>query len=421
MPWSPDPEDDPVKSANTRRIFPRHARDLAAELEAVGCHPQAIPGLLLKGEMALFKLSGLSAAEAHLLKQAALSLGGDAAVHYGLITGERDHSDALLMLSLDRLESLRPKLEGLPFRLPELSLEIEQALRDAAPGRRAFRVGDRLYRREGRPYIMGILNVTPDSFSDGGKFQETSAALDQARRMVEEGADFIDVGGESTRPGADPVSAEEEWNRVKDVVRQIAAELPIPLSIDTTKASVARRALDAGARIINDISALRSDPEMLEVALDGDATLVLMHMQGEPRTMQANPAYRDLMLEIHAFLAERVEAAYSAGVVPDRLIVDPGIGFGKRPGDNFEILGRLGELADLGPILVGPSRKSFVGRALNLLPEERLLGTAAAAAVATVQGADILRVHDVKSIFQAAEIAHQCLTRAEPREPESRT
>ena len=280
----------------------------------------------------------------------------------------------------------------------------------------ALRIGKKLYPCADRPYLMGILNVTPDSFADGGRYHSTDQAVARGMEMADQGADFIDVGGESSRPGAQPVSLEEEASRVLPVIQKLAPKLNAPISIDTTKAELARRALMAGAKIINDISALRSDPEMINIALKFQAPVILMHMRGDPRTMQHQPHYQNVLSEIHDFLEERIIFAKARGLEADQIIIDPGLGFGKRLGDNYEILRRLREFADLGPILVGPSRKSFIGHVLNLPPEERLFGTAAAAAVATLNGAAILRVHDVREMRQVAEITFQCMTRAEPRD-----
>jgi len=278
----------------------------------------------------------------------------------------------------------------------------------------AFRIGKKLYPCEGRPYIMGILNVTPDSFADSGRFFATDQAVEHGVEMAGQGADFIDVGGESSRPGAQSVSPEEEAARVLPVIQRLTPKLNVPISIDTTKAEVARRALLAGAQWINDISALRADPEMINVALKFHAPVILMHMRGDPRTMQNQPHYQNVVREIHEFLEERIIFAKARGLEADQILIDPGLGFGKRLGDNYEILRRLREFADLGPILVGPSRKSFIGNVLEVPPAERLFGSAAAAAVATITGAAILRVHDVREMRQVAEITYQCMTRSEP-------
>ncbi|HEX7345138.1 MAG TPA: dihydropteroate synthase [bacterium] len=290
----------------------------------------------------------------------------------------------------------------------------EAMAKNVSPAARSFRVGKKPYPGAARPYIMGILNVTPDSFADGGLYQQLDQAVAHGLEMAEQGADFIDVGGESSRPGANPVSLDEEAARVLPVIQKLATQINIPISIDTSKAEVARRALLSGARLINDISALRADPEMIKVALDFQATLVLLHMQGEPGTMQIRPHYKDVVREIHNFLEERITFARARGLEADQIIIDPGIGFGKRLGDNYEILRKLREFGDLAPILVGPSRKSFIGQVLNAPPGERLFGTAAAVAVATMNGAAILRVHDVREMRQVAEISYQCMTRSEP-------
>jgi dihydropteroate synthase len=257
------------------------------------------------------------------------------------------------------------------------------------------------------PLIMGILNITPDSFSDGGLYLEPSRALEHAYRMLQEGADIIDVGGESTRPGAEPVPPEEELRRVIPVIRTLARNLPVPISIDTYKASVAERALAEGAQIVNDISGLRFDPRMASVAARHKAAVVIMHIKGTPRDMQKEPSYQDLMKEIKDYLAQGIRLALQAGLAEEAIAVDPGIGFGKRPEHNLQILKHLQELKELGrPILVGASRKSFIAHVLEgLPPQERLEGTLAAQAIAVLKGAHILRVHDVKASKRAALLA----------------
>ncbi len=256
-----------------------------------------------------------------------------------------------------------------------------------------------------RPLVMGVLNVTPDSFSDGGQFLAPESALAQARRMCAEGADIIDIGGESTRPGSEPVSADEEMRRVLPVVEALAASSDVPISIDTQKAAVAAAALEAGAQIINDTSALRTDPDMAAVAARADAALVLMHMQGTPRTMQADPAYGEVVADVKAWLAERLERATAAGIPPDRLIVDPGFGFGKTLLHNLELLRRLGELHGLGrPLLVGTSRKSMLGAILKARAGERLSATLATVACAVMAGCHIVRVHDVRPALEVVKV-----------------
>lgn len=264
-----------------------------------------------------------------------------------------------------------------------------------------------------RPLVMGIVNVTPDSFADGGRFFSPEAALAHARHLVAAGADILDVGGESTRPFSEPVPLDEELGRVLPVISAIRAEMDVPLSIDTYKAEVARRALEAGANLINDISALRFDPDMAPLAAATGAPVILMHMKGTPRDMQTDPRYDDLLGEIKAFLAERRDFALAHGIAPEAIVLDPGIGFGKTFAHNLQILNHLDTFLDLGcPLLVGPSRKAFIGHYLGgLPPDDRDEGTLAALAVALLKGAKILRVHNVAAavrfltLFQAIRAA----------------
>ncbi|HET9947741.1 MAG TPA: dihydropteroate synthase [Longimicrobiales bacterium] len=253
-----------------------------------------------------------------------------------------------------------------------------------------------------RTLVAGVINVTPDSFSDGGRYLRWQDAVARAHALVEEGADVLDVGGESTRPGSDPVGAEEELDRVARVVEEAAA-LGVPVSIDTYKPAVARECIRLGARIVNDVTGL-ADPEMVRVIREGGAGAIVMHMRGRPKTMQEDVSYEDLLGEIRDFLAERAERGRAAGIEP--IWVDPGIGFGKTAAHNFQLLARLGELTTLGyPVLVGPSRKSFLGSLPSRLPpEERLEGTLAAVAVAVWNGASIVRVHDVRPARRVVEV-----------------
>lgn len=255
-----------------------------------------------------------------------------------------------------------------------------------------------------RPQVMGVLNVTPDSFSDGGRFVKPEAALAQARRMVAEGAAIIDVGGESTRPGAAPVSAEEEVRRVIPVIAAIAAELPVVISIDTHKPAVMRAAVAAGAGMINDVRALREEGAVA-LAAQLEVPVCLMHMQGEPRTMQAAPHYRDVVREIGDFLRQRVEACMRGGIARRRLLVDPGFGFGKGLEHNLQLLNHLQEFGALGfPMVVGVSRKSLIGAVLDVGVAERLYGSIALAAIGVWQGVAIIRAHDVGATRQAIEM-----------------
>jgi dihydropteroate synthase len=253
--------------------------------------------------------------------------------------------------------------------------------------------------------LMGVVNVTPDSFSDGGLYLDPEAAIAHGRELAAAGAEILDVGGESTRPGAEVVPAEEELRRVVPVIRGLS-DLGCRISVDTSKAPVAMAALDAGAEIVNDVTALRGDSEMATLCAERDATVVLMHMLGDPRTMQDDPRYEDVIAEVKGFLVARVEAATAAGIAGERIWLDPGIGFGKTGAHNMELLRRLGELRDLGlPLVVGTSRKSFIGGVDGSAADERLGGTIASSVLAAAEGADVLRVHDVAEMSQALAVA----------------
>jgi dihydropteroate synthase len=267
-----------------------------------------------------------------------------------------------------------------------------------------FQFGGRTYDLSSRTHIMGILNATPDSFSDGGKYFGMEEAVAHGRAMEKEGADFIDVGGESTRPGSDPVGVDEEIRRTVPLIERLKKEVGIPISIDTTKSEVADAALTAGAVMVNDISGFTFDDRMAAVTVRHRATAVLMHTKGRPKTMQADPVYVNVVDEVLQFLSGRVEFARQAGV--GQIVIDPGIGFGKTYEHNIQILKNLSVFRTLGcPVLVGPSRKNFIGTILNLPPQERLEGTAAAAAACIFNGAHILRVHDVKEIKRIALVS----------------
>lgn len=259
-----------------------------------------------------------------------------------------------------------------------------------------------------RPLIMGILNVTPDSFSDGGSFFDPDKAYDHTLKMQEEGADIIDIGAESTRPGSDPIDMTEEWNRLCPVLKRLRKGLKIPISIDTYKSEIASRSLKEGAQVINDISGLTFDPHMANLVAKTGCPVILMHMKGTPRNMQVNPHYDNLMEEITTFFQQRIQFARSVGI--RQLIIDPGIGFGKRLEDNFEIIRRLAELRIYGlPILLGPSRKSFIGKVLDAEVNDRGWGTAAAVALAINNGTKIVRVHDVQEMKQVLVLTHHIM------------
>lgn len=276
-----------------------------------------------------------------------------------------------------------------------------------------------------RPVVVGVVNVTPDSFSDGGRYLDPDDAVRRARTLIEEGADVLDVGAESTRPGAEPVPAVEEWDRLAPALERMV-DLGVPVSVDTRKAPVARRALDVGAAIVNDVSGLAGDAELGAAAAEAGAGLILMHMRGTPRTMQRDTEYEDLIGEVRESLRESVDRARSAGCSGEQLVVDPGIGFGKSARGNLRLLARAGEFRGAGaPVMVGPSRKSFIGETLGLPVDQRVEATAAACVLALERGARLFRVHDVRQVRRALDMAAairsaEPTARPEGRHPEER-
>jgi dihydropteroate synthase len=315
--------------------------------------------------------------------------------------------------SASQLRNFLPRLIGhrqVPERIASLfRSQLDNVLRSDYK----IEVKDRIIDLGSRTHIMGILNVTPDSFSDGGQFASHDAAVAHARTLADQGADIIDIGGESTRPGALPLSEEEELRRVLPVIERIVADIPLPLSIDTYKAGVARRALAAGASIVNDISGLRFSPDMAPIVADYGAAVVLMHIKGTPRDMQVDPVYGDVVGEIMDYLDESASIALKAGVGKDRILVDPGIGFGKTLQHNLEIISRLDEFTALGfPIVLGTSRKRFIGTVLNITePSGRVEGTAATVSLAIARGAHIVRVHDVAYMARVARMTDAIIRR----------
>lgn len=380
--------------------------DAERELRRIRVDPAGIPMMAPKMLSRCVHLTGLKCGQANVLKQEMLSLGGDAAVARGTVACSIDRSDAILIGTGKQLHKLCRKLAQQPFGLPALAEELEALLANASAQPKSWRIANRELPLE-RPLIMGILNVTPDSFSDGNRFLDPQQAVDRAQEMAEQGADIIDIGGESTRPGAAPVDAGEEVKRVLPVIEEVAGKVSCAISVDTWKSAVARPAMAAGAGIINDISGFRFDPEMAAVAAQSGSGVVLMHTRGTPLTMQTETRYDDLMGEVIQGLGKSVEIAVGAGVERARIVVDPGIGFAKDGHGNLEILRRLRELTGLGfPILVGTSRKGFIGKVLKRDTGDRVFGTAATVALAIANGASILRVHDVAEMRDVADMAH---------------
>jgi len=343
---------------------------------------------------------------ANILKQEMLALGGDAAVARGSVACSVETTDVLMMGTLKQLSRLAAKIARQPFGLDSIARDILRILKNAGQKRFILKTSRRKITLGDGTRIMGILNVTPDSFSDGGTFLSAERAVEYGLQMEAEGADILDVGGESTRPGSAAVPVHVELKRVLPVIKALSRKIKIPLSIDTKKARVAREAVEAGAEIINDISALNGDRKMAGTAAETGAALVLMHMRGNPENMQkGNLAYDDLLGDITDYLSASIGKAIRAGVSKDAMVIDPGIGFGKTVADNYRIIRRLADLRTLGmPILVGPSRKSFIGNVTGDEPRQRLEGTAATVSAAIMNGCHIVRVHDVAAMKKVAAV-----------------
>lgn len=386
---------------------------LQVELARIGAQGPGQKIMWNKGDFLPIKLDNVSCVGANVLKQEMLARGGDCAVHSSCLTLEREQTSVLLSGTRAQYEDVIGELNWQGFGLPEVARQIRELLGNIDSSLRPTQLGAYTLPLGKRTLMMAIINVTPDSFSGDALGDDVEAAVAQARRMHSEGADILDVGGMSTRPGAEPVSIDTELGRVVPVIRRLCASdgVPLPVSIDTTRAEVARAAIEAGALIINDITGLRDDPRLAGLAAETGATLVLMHIQGTPRTMQTQPHYDDLLGEVIAYLREGVDKAVAAGVNKERIWVDPGIGFGKTVDHNLELLRRLKELGSLGcPVLVGTSRKGFIGRILAdngeaPPPEQRVVGTGATLAIALANGAAVVRVHDVAHAVQVARVA----------------
>jgi dihydropteroate synthase len=385
-------------------IILRNREEVRAALKRARVSPPGIDLMVGKGLFRAVAVRGIDVRAANILKQEMLSRGGEVATSREVYELGGGSADCVVMGTLTQFERLLPKLSQQPFGLRKLAASLEAALRHFEQPVPACHPGLDFSQS---PLLMGVLNVTPDSFSDGGDFLDREAAVQAARQMVEQGAALIDVGGESTRPGSDPLSLEEELARVLPVVRSLAAEMPGHISVDTYKAKVAAAALEAGAFMINDISALRLDPEMVAVVRDADCPVILMHMQGTPKTMQEAPTYEDVVEEVYAFLLERLEWAVGQGLREENLLVDPGIGFGKTLAHNLELLRNLEVFRSLGrPVVVGSSRKRFLGEILGVSePKQRDEATAATTVLAVLAGAHVVRVHRVDLNRDAVRVA----------------
>lgn len=369
-------------------------------LTQIGSDPGGIAHMAGKAIGRGIKLEQVPLWVAHILKQEMLSVGGDAAVHRNVIINKIEATDVLLLGTVRQLGKLASKVLAQPFGLKKIGHDLKQLLADLEPSKtRILKCRGMELKLGERTLVMGILNVTPDSFSDGGKFFDINDAITQAKRMVEEGVDILDIGAESTRPQHEVVSADDEWRRLEPVLKSLLEHVSIPISIDTYKASVAAKALEAGAHIINDIWGLQKDPDMARVVGEYQAPVIVMHNQ-------EGTTYHHLMGDMLNFLRTSIELAEAHGLSGDQIMVDPGVGFGKTTEQNLEVMARLAEFRTLGhPVLLGTSRKSMIGKTLNLPVDERLEGTLATSILGVVAGVDIIRVHDVQANCRAVQMA----------------
>jgi len=371
--------------------------EVAREVERTESDPEGVAIMTRKGRIYPVRLDGVSLKAAPLLKQETLSVGADSAHARGIADHSVASTSVVILATWGQYQRLLPKLRRQPFRLAEAAAEIDRALRaylsrtprTISGPHRSFVLGD-------RPRVLGVVNVTPDSFFDGGQHFDPPAAIAHAERLAAEGASMIDIGGESSRPGATPISPEAEWARIGPVLTGLAGRLSVPLSVDTRHAEVAAKAIDAGADLVNDIEGLRSEAMRRVVAKSGAAAIV-MHMRGDPTTMQSDLVYADLRAEVFGALADATERAVADGVPADKILIDPGLGFGKSAEQSLELLMHVGEFRSLGyPVVVGASRKSFLGWMLGTDdPAHRLEAGLAAAVVAAERGAALVRTHDV--------------------------
>lgn len=382
---------------------------LEKEMARIGAHPVSFEIFERKAQIIPLKIFNVSSPTANIIKQEMLSLGGDAIVHKNVINCKVENSDIILLGTKKHYELLLQKLEkNNYFDLPRVFRELKEYLLKekvkeiSSPWGRIINFN--------RTLIMGIINVTPDSFYSGSRKMQIDEILKTTEDMIMNGVDIVDIGGQSTRPGSEPVSLEEEISRVIPAIENIRRNYPdILISVDTYYSQVAKLAVEKGADIVNDISAFRFDEDLVKVVAELKVPYILMHMKGTPKDMQKNPYYDDVIREIIEFFEERIEYAEENGVDPEKIIIDPGIGFGKRYEDNLEIMARLKEFKSLKkPILIGASRKSFIGKALGELPpEERLEGTLGITALCVLDDVDIIRVHDVKENKRVVKVLEE--------------
>jgi dihydropteroate synthase len=378
------------------------------EYTKIGVSPEGARLMIEKIFPVSLKIRGISSPAANILKQEMLARGGDVATSWDTIKGNDKETDIIIQGTTSAIESLVDKIKSQPFGLKELSGDLKIFM--DRPGIKSkdnqIEIGARKFKPGEKTLVMGVLNVTPDSFYDGGFYFEREKAYKRAEIIINEGADIIDVGGMSTRPGSLPVSIKEETDRIIPVIKHIRKDYDILISADTCRPDVAEKAIEGGANIINDVSGLAMGKDMAGIIAKSGVSLIIMHIKGAPENMQDNPQYDNVMDEIYDFLEDRANEAIESGIKQEKIIVDPGIGFGKTLEHNLEILNKVSEFKMLGyPVIIGASRKSFIGNILDLPVSERLEGSIAAAVYSIINGVDILRVHDVRETIRAAEVA----------------
>jgi dihydropteroate synthase len=383
----------------TRVLRIENQSEAKDELKKIGVYFESLKYMCPKLETICIKLKDINSAACNILKQEMLSAGGDVAVSKEVITGRVKKSDCLVIGTPAQIKTLSSKIKKQPLGLDRIGVEIKKTLNNYKKTR--FKLICRRYslNLSGKVHICGVLNVTPDSFSDGGKFFDEEKAIEGGLNLEKEGADIIDVGGESTQPQAKRVKPKKQIERVVPVIKKLSKKLRIPISVDTQSFIVAEAAVKAGASIINDISGLKYDKRIAELAAKYKTGLILVHIKGTPKDMQKNPVYACLIQDIIDSLNKSINCALEAGVKPEQIAIDPGIGFGKTTEHNLSILKHISEFKSLGyPIMIGTSRKSMIGNTLDRPVDKRLLGTAATVTHSILGGVKIIRVHDVNEI-----------------------
>lgn len=402
-----------MKGNNIRVIEITNIEDSMRELSKIASNGRIAPKAGEDFVVRAVKLKGIDSREANIFKCEAYACGMSCYIPEDVILFNAAKSDVLVSGTIDQYAKLCYRLKNHILNLPEIAEKIKNAIVNYDIYGRECDIKGKKFQFSNKSYVMGILNITPDSFSDGGKyFGNMDEAVRRAVKMMEEGADIIDIGAESTRPGAAYVAKEEEIERIVPIIERVVKETGAVISVDTYKSDTAKEALNAGAAIVNDISGLKGDAKMAEVISDADAAVVVMHMQGTPQNMQDNPQYEEVVEDIICDLKESISIAKIAGIKENKIIIDPGLGFGKTLNHNLEIIQRLKEFKTLGyPILIGASRKSMIGNVLNLPVEERLEGSLAIAAATAMNGASVFRVHDVKEtkrVLQMIDAIKNC-------------